>query len=481
MSDLLITLADGSKVTLDEFLTWSHARQQNKLMSKEQRAKINDKIRAANARKVVTPEGEFPSLSIAANALGMNRDVLSKMLYNTAIPEYRYLERKEEDALREFDGNLIKEKPKRITYTPIGEFTSQRNAVKALNIKAHVFAKLLITNPTEYYVRMSDGSPAPSMSRPLTNPRPKKPKVKLEKKIRIYREVITPKGTFPSINEAAKAHNISKERILRKIYNLDIKDFKFKEATEKDKKHYYTNDDNNVARKVITPKGTFKTVKEAAKFLKISEDTLKRRIYDISNEAYKFNKELSRDKDRYYDGSKKKKDIAKAKTRAVITPKGRFETLSDASNVYKIGVDVLRRYVFNTAYPEFRYETEQPRDKEKYFHKIIPNSFHKPTVFIKTPLGLFKSIGEAAIAHNMPRHQMERKSLSDKYPEFQRVEQAHGEYDHVKTKKKKTTVTPLGTFNSKIEAIRAHKISRDEFTKLMKSFPKKYYFLESKT
>jgi hypothetical protein len=30
MSDLLITLADGSKVTLDEFLTWSHARQQMK-------------------------------------------------------------------------------------------------------------------------------------------------------------------------------------------------------------------------------------------------------------------------------------------------------------------------------------------------------------------------------------------------------------------------------------------------------------------
>ena len=76
----------------------------------------------------------------------------------------------------------------------------------------------------------------------------------------------------------------------------------------------------------------------------------------------------------------------------------------------------------------------------------------------------------------MPRHQMERKSLSDKYPEFQRVEQAHGEYDHVKSKKKKTTVTPLGTFNSKIEAIKAHKVSRDEFTKLMKSFPKKYYF-----
>ena len=480
MSDLLITLADGSKVTLDEFLTWSHARQQNKLMSKEQRAKINEKISAANRRKVVTPEGEFPSLAIAAIALGLNRDVLSKMLYNTAIPEYRYLERKDEDALREFDGRLIKEKPKRITYTPIGEFTSQRSAVKALNIKAHIFAKLLVTNPTEYFIRMSDGSPAPSMSRPLTNPRPKKTKVKVEKKIRVYREVVTPKGKFPSINVAAEAHNISKERILRKIYNLDIKDFKFTKATENDKKHYYTDDDNNVARKVITPKGVFKTVKEAAKFLKISEDTLKRRIYDISNTEYKFNKELARDKERYYDGSKKKKDIAKAKTRAVITPKGRFETLSDASNVYKIGVDVLRRYVFNTAYPEFRYETEQPRDKEKYFHKIIPNSFHKPTVFVKTPLGLFKSIGEAATAHNMPRHQMERKSLSDKYPEFQRVEQAHGEYDHVKTKKKKTTVTPLGTFNSKIEAIKAHKISRDEFTKLMKSFPKKYYFVIQK-
>ena len=86
MSDLLITLADGSKVTLDEFLTWSHARQQNKLMSKEQRAKINKKISTANGRKVITPIGQFPTLISAASALGMNRDVLSRMVYDISIP-----------------------------------------------------------------------------------------------------------------------------------------------------------------------------------------------------------------------------------------------------------------------------------------------------------------------------------------------------------------------------------------------------------
>lgn len=477
MSDEKIRLADGTYVLLDEFVTWSHSRQQNRLMSKEQRAKINEKISAANRRKVVTPIGEFPSLNVAANALGINRDVLSRMLYNTAIPEYRYLERKDEDSLREFDGSQIKEKPKRITYTPIGEFTNQRSAVKALNIKAHVLATLFLTNPTEYYVRMSDGTPAPSMSRPLKNPRPKKPKIKIEKKIRVYRSVITPKGEFPTIRKASEAHNISVERMLRRLYNLDDSDYKFTKETEKDKKHYFSKGDNNVSRKVITPKGEFSTVKEASKALKISEATLKRKIYDITNKEFKFAKELPRDKSRYFDGSEKKKERTLAKTRAVITPKGRFESLSIASEAYGMGVDVLRRYVFNTAYPEFKYEKEEPRDKEKYFHKVIPKAFQKQTVFVRTPKGDFDSIKLAADAYGIEWHQMNRMVGSKSHPDFHKIEPHEMAKPLINSRVKKKTVTPLGTFNSKIEAIKAHKISRDAFSTLMRKNPEKYYFL----
>lgn len=479
MSDLLITLADGSKVTLDEFITWSHARQQNRLMSKEKREKINQKIREANGRKVITPKGEFPTLLNASKALGINRDVLSRMIYDISIPEFRFAERKDEDILREFDGRL-NEKTKKITYTPIGEFSSNRKAIEALKVKAHVFAKLLISNPTEYYVKMTDGSPVPSKSKPLKVKRAKKQKIIPEKKIRVYRAVITPKGEFPTINSASKAHNISKERMLRLIYNLDKTGYKFVKEIEADKKKYYSSDDNLGSRKVITPVGEFTTVKEAAKFLKISEQTLKRRIYDTTIKGYRFAKELARDKSRYFDGKKKKKEIIVNKTRSVITPKGRFESLSIASEAYGVGVDVLRRYVFNTAYPEFRYEKEEPRDKEKYFHKVMPKAFQKQTVFVRTPKGDFDSIQLAANAYGIEWHQMNRMVASKKHPDFYKFEPDEKAKPLINTRAKKKTVTPLGTFNSKIEAIKAHKISRDEFSTLMEKFPKKYYFLQAK-
>ena len=476
MSGLLITLADGSKVTLDEFLTWSNARQQNKLMSKEQRAKINKKISDANGRKVITPIGQFPTLISAASALGMNRDVLSRMVFDISIPEFRYVDRKDEDVLREFNGRLS-EKPKKITYTPIGQFSSNIKAINALNVKAHVFAKLLKSNPSEYYVKMTDGSPVPSKSKPLAVPRAKKPKVKKEPKTRVYRTVITAKGEFPSIETASKAHNISKERLLRLIYNQDKPDYKFFKEKESDKKKYYSSDNNKVSRKVITPKGEFITVREAAKSLKISEATLKRRIYDTTVKGYKFANELTRDKARYFDGSVKKKEKLLKITRAVITPKGRFESLSIASEAYGMGVDVLRRYVFNTAYTEFKYEKEEPRDKEKYFHKVIPKAFQKQTVFVRTPKGDFDSIKLAADAYGFEWHQMNYRVASKSYPEFYKIEPNEKAKPLINTRAKKKTVTPLGKFNSKIEAIKAHEISRDEFSKLMKNFPKKYYFL----
>jgi hypothetical protein len=477
MSDLLITLADGSKVTLDEFLTWSHARQQNKLMSKEQRTKINKKISNANGRKVITPIGQFPTLISAASALGMNRDVLSRMIYDISIPEFRYVDRKDEDVLREFDSRL-NEKPKKITYTPIGQFSSNIKAINALNVKAHVFAKLLKSNPLEYYVKMTDGSPVPSKSKPLAVPRAKKPKVKKEPKIRVYRAVITVKGEFPSIETASKAHNISKERMLKLIYNQDKPDYKFIEEKESDKKKYFSSNDNLVCRKVITPKGEFNTVRKAAKSLKIAEATLKSLIYDITKPEFKFAKELDRDKIHYFNGNEKKKLRALVNARAVITPKGRFESLSIASEAYCISVNVLRRYIFNTAYPEFKYEKEEPRDKEKYFHKVVPKAFKKQTVFVRTPKGDFDSIKLAADAYGVEWHQMNRMVNSKSHPNIFKIEPNESAKPWINTRTKKKTVTPLGQFNSKIEAIKAHKISGDEFSKLMRENPENYYFLD---
>ena len=164
--------------------------------------------------------------------------------------------------------------------------------------------------------------------------------------------------------------------------------------------------------------------------------------------------------------------------RAVITPKGRFESLSIASEAYCISVNVFGRYVFNTAYPEFKYEKEEPRDKEKYFHKVIPKAFQKQTVFVRTPKGDFDSIKLAADAYGIEWHQMNRMVASKAHPDIFKIEPNEMAKPCINTKTKKKTVTPLGQFNSKIEAIKAHKISGDVFSKLMRENPKTYYFLD---
>jgi hypothetical protein len=477
MKSNFIKLGDGSKVTLNEFITWSNRKQQTRLRTKEEVELINQKISKVNSRRVITPKGEFTSISSAANALGINRDVLSNMLYNTAIPEYRFAIRKNKDELHEFNESR-EGKPKRITYTPIGQFSSNRKAIIELKVKAHVFEKLLISNPSEYYVRMSDGSSVPSKKRPLVLKKSIKPKIKTENKIRTYRSVITPKGEFLSIAEASKAHGISKGKILRLIYNIDINGYKFSNDIESDVKKYFSNDDNRVSRKVITPKGVFTTLKLAAKSFGISVAALKIKLYDININEFKFAKELERDKSKFFNGNDIKKKITLKGFRSVITPKGRFESISDASKAHGIGVDVIRRYVFNTAYPEFKYEKEEPRDKEKYFHKVIRKAFKKQTIFVRTPKGDFDSIKLAADAYGVDRHRMNRMVGSKSHPDFFKIEPNEMSKPLINTKSKKITVTPLGKFNSKVEAIMAHKISRDEFSKLMNENPKKYYFLE---
>ena len=298
---------------------------------------------------------------------------------------------------------------------------------------------------------------------------------------RTYRAVTTPLGEFPSINAAARASNTTTTKLGRLIFDLDNNNYKFSKELDKDIPKYFRSSDVIVGRKVITPSGIFKTVTEASKSLNITGASLKRLIYDTTNDGFKFVVELERDKNKSFDGKIRKKERYLKLARAVITPKGRFESLSVASESYGIGVDVLRRYVFNTAYPDFTYEKAEPRDKEKYFYKVIPKAFQKQTVFVRTPIDDFDSIQLAANAYGIEWHQMNKMVGSKSHPDFYKIEPSETVKPLINTRTKKKTVTPLGTFNSKIEAINAHKISRDEFSKLMKNKPEKYYFLDNKS
>jgi len=293
-----------------------------------------------------------------------------------------------------------------------------------------------------------------------------------------HRPVITPKGEFPSIRAAAIGNQTTTTKLLRLIFNLDIAEYKFVAELEKDRAKYFSKDDNKNIRKVITPLGVFPTVKDAAKALGTDGGTLRRLIYDTTNVGFSFATTKERDVSKYYDGNVRRKIISNKSARPVITPKGEFPSLREAAKAFNIGDDVLRRYVFNTAYPEFRYVTPQPQDKAKEFHKIILKAFKYQTVFVRTPKGDFESITAAAKAYGIEWHKMSRRIGSEKYPEFFKIDTDNASKPIIQSKVMKKTVTPLGSFNSKVEAMRAHKIPRNEFQKLLMNRPLEYYHLE---
>lgn len=165
--------------------------------------------------------------------------------------------------------------------------------------------------------------------------------------------------------------------------------------------------------------------------------------------------------------------------RQVVTPKGIFPSITIASNVFGVSRDTISKYIYNTAIPEFKFLNPKPEDTLKEFHKPTNSILNKPSVYVKTPLGVFKSIADAAKAHNVPRHQIEQKIRSPRQPDFHKFESEENTFKHVKHATKKKTVTPLGVFDTKNEARKAHGTTYHMFNNLMKTMPDKYYFLDS--
>ena len=168
------------------------------------------------------------------------------------------------------------------------------------------------------------------------------------------------------------------------------------------------------------------------------------------------------------------------KSRPVVTPQGIFDSVSSAALASDIAVDVLRKYLLNDAYPDFKYLIPLPGDEALKTNKILYNGVLRKQ--IKTPLGIFKSATEAAKAHNYSSDQIKWRIHSDKYPDFYRTDEKVGtEYANGKAtivkKSNKRTVTPLGEFDTKVQAMKAHKLTRNEFNKLLKYQPSEYYFL----
>ncbi len=169
---------------------------------------------------------------------------------------------------------------------------------------------------------------------------------------------------------------------------------------------------------------------------------------------------------------------AKKNQRAVTTPLGEFESVSLAGKAHGISDDALRRRIFNLACPEYNYVNPEPQDKEKMFFKELTRGFGKTSVKVKTPLGIFNSIKLAAEAHNISIGALSHKFYKNKN-EYFRQEGIKPDAP-IPSKRKKKTATPMGIFNSKIEAMKAHGISKLDFNRLLMLKPNEYYFVDDK-
>lgn len=103
---------------------------------------------------------------------------------------------------------------------------------------------------------------------------------------------------------------------------------------------------------------------------------------------------------------------------------------------------------------------------------------------INTPMGQFPCFEEAKKALNMGTHALRSRLKNSAYPEYSFVvpkpSDTEKEFHQVKKRGKKFTVTPMGMFNSKVEAYVAYGIKKGEFEKLLNEFPNDYYYLDEK-
>jgi len=182
----------------------------------------------------------------------------------------------------------------------------------------------------------------------------------------------------------------------------------------------------------------------------------------------------------------KKKIYAKMSAkqqRAVNTPIGQFTSFGAATRALKITDVVLRKYIRNTALPLFSYVNPTPEDIAKQFHKVL-TAGAKKTV---TPIGTFESRIEASVALGIEDHQL--KKLIKEYPNeyFYSEDNINlGKRNTRKIDKRKyrylsTVVTPKGEFATKIQASIALKKTSEDFDMLLQSKPAQYYIRRKRT
>lgn len=125
-----------------------------KLSSKDKADRQANKAKSRR-RSIITPKGEFPSVTAASIALKLWRGQLTRLLQNPAHPEYRYSDEKPQ-----INPNKPQPKPNKTervrrpdeVMTPKGHFVTKLQAALALNISSKELEQFFVNDPENYYL-----------------------------------------------------------------------------------------------------------------------------------------------------------------------------------------------------------------------------------------------------------------------------------------------------------------------------------------
>lgn len=145
----MVKLNNGKNVSLEEFVKWHPTKQHKWTVPIEEKKAIVAKMGLTKRKAVNTPIGQFATVNEAVKALGITKDKLRQLILNTAYPKYTYVNPSQSDISKQFH-KVYNVGPKK-TVTPIGTFPSKISAAKALGILKDQLGKLMLTNPNEYY------------------------------------------------------------------------------------------------------------------------------------------------------------------------------------------------------------------------------------------------------------------------------------------------------------------------------------------
>jgi hypothetical protein len=124
------------------------------LSKKEKEARQANKG-ISRRRSIITPKGEFPSVTAASIALKLWRGQLTRLLQNPEHPEFRYSDSKPQ--IPEKKPPLKANKTERVrspdqVVTPKGHFVTKIQADLAHNISSKELEELFVSNPNKYYL-----------------------------------------------------------------------------------------------------------------------------------------------------------------------------------------------------------------------------------------------------------------------------------------------------------------------------------------